>query len=587
MRFVALAADYDGTLAHHGCVSPTTIAALERLKATGRKLVMVTGRELPDLATVFSHQALFDRIVAENGALLHCPHTQETRVLSAAPPLAFVHELERRGVTPLSVGASIVATWTPHESTVLEVIRELGLELQVIFNKGAVMVLPAGTNKASGLAAALEELGLSPHNVVAVGDAENDHALLAMSECAAAVSNAVPMLRESADLKLRGHHGQGVEELIEAMIRDDLAEVALLKPERQLTLGTRADGEKLLVPAFGPNILITGTSGSGKSTIATALIEQLLGCGYQCCIVDPEGDYEELSETIMFGTSHRAPSVTEIVTGLERPRDSVVVNLLGIKLADRPAFFARLLAQLQASRTLLGRPHWIVVDEAHHLLPADWQPAPEILSEVLTSVLYITVHPETLSPAILPRIDAVAAIGEDPQQKVEVVRGSGDPRERGLGERRIAELAPGEALLWIRGRDEGPVVVRTPRGRAERRRHLRKYAEGDLGPDRSFFFRGPRQELNLRAQNLALFTQIAEGVDTDTWLHHLKEHDYSRWIRDMIKDPDLAEEIGAVEAQAAKLAPAESLRQIRTAIEQRYTLPATGSGPGTHPAVAR
>ena len=48
----------------------------------------------------------------------------------------------------------------------------------MIFNKGAVMILPSGVNKATGLAAALEELGLSPHNVVGVGDAENDHAFL-------------------------------------------------------------------------------------------------------------------------------------------------------------------------------------------------------------------------------------------------------------------------------------------------------------------------------------------------------------------------------------------------------------------------
>jgi len=417
MRFVALAADYDGTLAHHGRVAPSTPAALERLKATGRRLIMVTGRELPDLESVFPHKALFDLVVAENGALLHTPATGETRVLAAPPPAAFVEELRRRKVQPLSVGATIVATWTPHENTVLEVIREIGLELQVIFNKGAVMVLPAGTNKATGLACALEQLGLSAHNVVAIGDAENDHALLAMAECAAAVSNAVPMLREAADLRTRGDHGTGVEELIDAMIGNDLADIPLRKPERHLTIGTRDDGEGVHLPIAGPSFLVTGTSGSGKSTLVTGMVEQLLARRYQCCIIDPEGDYEELADTIMFGTPERAPSVTEILTALEKPDASVVVNLLGVKLPDRPAFFARLLSRLQAGRTLAGRPHWIVVDEAHHLLPADWQPAPEILSEVLSSMIYVTVHPETLSPTILKRIDAMAAIGDDPQQK--------------------------------------------------------------------------------------------------------------------------------------------------------------------------
>ena len=124
-------------------------------------------------------------------------------------------------------------------------IRELGLELQVIFNKGAVMVLPAGVNKASGLAAALEDLGLSPHNVVAIGDAENDHALLAMAECSAAVANALPMLKARADLVTAGDHGAGVVELIERLIEDDLRDVMLRRDERQLLLGTRADGSRV------------------------------------------------------------------------------------------------------------------------------------------------------------------------------------------------------------------------------------------------------------------------------------------------------------------------------------------------------
>src|SRR6266446_10126510 len=55
---------------------------------------------------------------------------------------------------------------------------------------------------------------------------------------------------------------------------------------------------------------------------------------------------------------------------------------------------------------------------------------------------------------------------------------------------------------------------------AQRLRHSRKYAEGELGEDKSFYFRGQEGSLNLRAQNLVLFLQIAEGVDDGTWLYH-------------------------------------------------------------------
>ncbi len=226
MHFLALATDYDGTLAHHGVVTPDTVVALRRFKETGRRVILVTGREMPDLRTVFPEIGLFDRIVAENGALIVDPATGEERPMAPAPPAAFVETLEARGVGPISVGRVIVATWEPHQDTVLEVIRDLGLELQVIFNKGAVMVLPAGVNKAVGLDAALRELGLSAHNVVGVGDAENDHAFLRACGCSAAVANALQSVKDEADIRLAADHGPGVIELVERICRDDASIVA-------------------------------------------------------------------------------------------------------------------------------------------------------------------------------------------------------------------------------------------------------------------------------------------------------------------------------------------------------------------------
>jgi HAD superfamily hydrolase (TIGR01484 family) len=226
MRYLVLATDYDGTLATHGRVDEATIEALHRLRESGRKLVMVTGRELDELHTVFPHIDLFERIVAENGALIYDPQTRQEKALASAPPAEFVAALKQRGVEPLSVGRVIVATCEPHEKTVLDVIRELGLELQVIFNKGSVMVLPSGVNKATGLAAALDELGFSPHNVVGVGDAENDHAFLESCECSVAVANALPALRNRVDLVTSRTHGAGVVELIDKLIANDLSEVA-------------------------------------------------------------------------------------------------------------------------------------------------------------------------------------------------------------------------------------------------------------------------------------------------------------------------------------------------------------------------
>lgn len=221
MRYLALATDFDGTIARHGVVSANTLAALDRFRASGRRLILVTGRELDDIIRVFPELNWFDRVVAENGASLYTPETRLARHLTEPPPPAFLNELRNRGV-PLSVGRRIVATVEPHERVVLDVIRELGLEWHVIFNKGAVMILPAGVTKATGLVPALAELQVPPERVLGVGDAENDHAFLSLCGCAVAVGGALPSLKERADFVTQGDDGDGVAELIDRVLQNDL-----------------------------------------------------------------------------------------------------------------------------------------------------------------------------------------------------------------------------------------------------------------------------------------------------------------------------------------------------------------------------
>jgi hydroxymethylpyrimidine pyrophosphatase-like HAD family hydrolase len=221
VRYLALAADYDGTLATEGVVDGDTAEALRRLSASGRKLILVTGRQLSDLLHAFPEARIFDAIVAENGAVLHQPRSQETRVLAQPPSPHFVEVLKSRGVEPIWVGQVVVATVQPHDTTVIDVIRELGLDLQVILNKGSVMVLPVTVDKASGLRAALDELGLSPTSVVAIGDAENDQAFLAMCGCGVAVANALDALKARASHVTRGEAGAGVREVIDDLIAGD------------------------------------------------------------------------------------------------------------------------------------------------------------------------------------------------------------------------------------------------------------------------------------------------------------------------------------------------------------------------------
>jgi HAD superfamily hydrolase (TIGR01484 family) len=567
MRYLALATDYDGTLATNGVVSGGAVAALERVVASGRKLILVTGRQLDDLRHAFPRLDLFHRVVVENGALLYNPATRDEKPLGEPPPAEFVAALWARGVQPLAIGRSIVATWEPNETAVLEAIRALGLELQVVFNKGAVMVLPAGVNKGSGLYAALRELDLSPHNAVGIGDAENDHTFLNLCECAVAVANALPMLKERADLVTLGAHSDGLSELVDRLVGDDLRGVTL---HQTLTLGKRDDDSEAYLSPYGMRVLVAGPSGSGKSTLAAGLMEQLVERAYQMCILDPEGDYTSMDDIIAVGDGQRAPTADEARQALENPDQDVVINLLGVPLEDRPTRCAELLAALVPLLARTGRPHWLILDEAHHLLPAGEERESCALVEQFPALLMITVHPDRLSAATLGLVDLVLAVGDAPGQTL-----SAFARAVGLDapETPHVALQPREALAWFPRAGAPPFRLRAAVSRAERNRHQRKYMQGELGPDKSFYFRGPENRLNLRAQNLMTFLQMADGVDDATWRYHLRRGDYARWFEEAIKDRDLADAARQIE-HANDLTPAGERARLREAIEKNYTLPA-------------
>lgn len=234
MHYLALATDYDGTLARDGHVSREMLAKLDDFRRTGRKVILVTGRELPELRACFPDLGVCDAIVAENGALLYWPQEDREHVLGEAPTEAFITEMTRRDVKPFSVGRVIFATWRPHEAVVLETLRKLGLGHQIIFNKRAVMVLPAGISKASGLAHVLQQMKIDPACVVGIGDAENDHAFLDVCGVAVAVANGLPAVKEKCDLVMEGDHGHGVRELIDRILADDLQSLGLRRPRKEM-----------------------------------------------------------------------------------------------------------------------------------------------------------------------------------------------------------------------------------------------------------------------------------------------------------------------------------------------------------------
>ncbi|MEX1158630.1 MAG: hypothetical protein WEC79_06855 [Thermomicrobiales bacterium] len=303
--------------------------------------------------------------------------------------------------------------------------------------------------------------------------------------------------------------------------------------------------------------------------LATGMIERLTAHGYQVCVIDPEGDYGTVSDIIQVGDSQPAPSVEEVAQLLEYPSHSVVANLLGLPFDERPTFLTDLCGAINRLRDRTGCPHWLVVDEAHHLLPQDAAAPCCALLTGMPGLLLITIDPRHLAPGAVQAVNLVIAIDAQPSATMQSVA---ETRKVSLPGQPPDALTVGEGVIWDLSRDSHLVHFCAAPCRSRHRRHRRKYAEGDMGWERSFYFTGPNGQHYLRARNLIAFLDITDRVDDETWIYHAHRGDYSHWIHDAIGDAELAGDVAEIES--SRWTSAEERRaQLRRVIEQRYTLP--------------
>jgi hydroxymethylpyrimidine pyrophosphatase-like HAD family hydrolase len=564
MRFLALACSYDETVASGGRIDEPTVAGLRRLVASGRHLLLLSRRPLDDLLGGLPG-GLFAWVVAEHGGLLYDPGTRSDRPLADPLPEALLQALRRRSVRPPQVGRVSVAAARRDEPALRQALAETGLDLAVVADKDVVLALPHGIDKASGLEAACGELGLSPHNVAGVGDAESDRSFLRRCECAVAVANAPEALTRDCDLVTERPGSAGVVELIDRLVGDDLAGAEPRLARHRLLLGHDRGGAVLL-PAYGSNVLLAGPSGTGKSKLLAGLLERLAEQGYQFLVLDPEGDHVDAPGAAVLGDRHTAPTAQQVLAGLQDPRRPVVANLLARRLDDLPGFLRDLQAGLLDLRTRTGRPHWTVLDEAHHFLPLPGGREVPALPRWTDGLLLATVNPEHVAPAALSLAGTVLTFGDDAGATLRrYCQAIGEPAQV----QGSVRLPAGEALCWRRADGGEPVRFRIAAGRTERRPHLRRWAESQLDEGKSLWLRGPEGRLNLRAATLSEFVRLAEGVDDGTWLHHLRRGDYSTWFRDGIRDEALAERAAEVERDK-ELPAGDSRLRVVAAIRERY-----------------
>lgn len=569
--FRAVALDFDGTITDGELPSSEVLDALAKSRRAGRKAILVTGRILEELRSVFpAVDRWFDAIVAENGCVLAAEGM--TRALAAPIELELDEALVGRGL-PFRRGQVLLATHTAHEADVTEELRRLGLECQLVRNRGELMVLPSGVSKGFGVYQALGDLGISHHSTVAIGDAENDHSLLRGCELGVAVENAVASLKRHADLVLEKPGAAGVAEFLRGPV---LSGEAPVEPHRwQIELGVDSEGAPVRIPASQINVLVAGRSNGGKSFLAGILAEQLIGLGYSLCIVDPEGDYAPLGRlrgTVHLGGAETLPRPEQVERFIEHRFGSVLLDLSLTNPADRERYVPALLARLEAERSGSGLPHWILLDEAHHLRPgagSDW-------SGPAKGHCVVTYRPDALSQEIRESIDIVLAVsGGTPDRGA-----SRDPLEAledlyGLDLGAVRSGRPGTAVV-ARPKVDASLRSFTMRSRTTRHvRHWHKYFGGSLRPALRFRFRGESGEVQHEAGNVEDLRRVVAICAPDVIRHHARRGDLSRWLRQAIQDFSLGGTVEDLEhdfrSGSQGDAEVEPLRRaLLQAIDQRY-----------------
>ena len=204
-----LAFDHDETLATDGHMHPAAADALAEARRAGWRLALVTGRTFDRIVEICPELHLFDVVVPENGCVLHTPATGAVEDLVAGPVERLRARLEAAAV-PFFPGRVVTITKRRYEVRVRAVLDSGGLAFDCFPNRPAVMIVPRGASKATGLAAGLARLGIRPGEVIAVGDDENDLALLEAVGLRVAVGNAIDAVKTAADVVLEAPGGEGV-----------------------------------------------------------------------------------------------------------------------------------------------------------------------------------------------------------------------------------------------------------------------------------------------------------------------------------------------------------------------------------------
>ncbi len=578
MKLTVLAIDYDGTIAVDGAMSPEVRAALERARAGGLTVVVVTGRILGELRRVAGDLSFADAVVAENGAVVAFPRSGRSTALHIPPAPELLRELNRRGVQ-FTTGETVIEADASAAPEALAAIRQLEQPLSLLFNRGRMMILPQAVSKATGLMTALDALRLSSHNALAIGDAENDHELLRSAEIGVAVEWGSVALKKTADEILPGSGPPAVATYIDQLAQRSAEgrSLRIVHPRRRVALGRASDGEKVSLAVTGRNVLICGDPRSGKSWVAGLLCEELLLHGYSVCVIDPEGDYaslEALPRVSVVGGEDPPPKPHELLRLLRRPDSSVVLDLSKLSHSEKLDYLQGALPQIARLRSATGVPHRVLLDEAHYWLRgANAMSLLDLQSGGWTVVTYQAAH---LHADVRRTLDIVLVSRLRDVDEVRILaRAAGLPEQAEEWAQALSNLAVDEVALL-----PGPVEaqgnlrrIRLVERLTPHIRHRMKYIDVPVAEGHAFVFRDHERVTGDRSRTLREFIAALDRIAPDRLRSHLNQGDFSRWIGDVFGDRALAATVRHLEENYRMNRVPDINGAIVQAIRERYAFP--------------
>lgn len=574
MKFNVLALDYDGTIARDGWLDPDVRNAIAEVRARGITVVLVTGRILEQLRGFTGDLSFVDAVVAENGAVLYFSE-ENTRTLGQPAPQNFLDELRKRAVV-FTAGQCVVEMDAAAAQQVLAAIHDLELPLAMVFNRGRLMVLPQSISKGVGLREALSVLSLSAHNAIGVGDAENDHDLLAACEFGVAAGWGSQALQGVADAIIAGEGPGAVAPYIRQIAQDKRIPRERVSRSR-LTLGVREDGSALSLAIRNRNIVIAGETRSGKSWVNGLACEQLILQGYSVCVIDAEGDYrtlETLPGVVVLGGGGHPPDLPDLTRVLRQPQMSVIVDLSHVPYHDKVEYLATLLPMVATLRRTTGLPHRLVLDEAHYFLHGP--DVGNLLDLDLGAYTLVTYRLTELHADLRASIDGVILKRTaDPREIAALAEIVGPSKLTPEWRAMLSSLEVNEALLLPGAEEaEGKLLKFRLLPRLTRHvRHKTKYIDVQLAEERGFVFTDLGSRVGPTVRTLQQFVETLPALPLRVLEGHARRGDFSRWVADVFHDHVLATALQKVEQRHRFGHMQDLYSALAYSIDERYQLP--------------